>query len=95
MSPAAVAPAVSAPALEAERAILREQALASGKKPQFVDRIVEGRLAKFYEEQCLLDQKFVMDDKQTVQVPAGQRRGPSHAPHTWPCPCARAWQSVA
>lgn len=55
-------------ALEAERVLLREQALESGKQPKFVDRIVEGRLAKFYEDQCLLDQKFVMSDKQSVQV---------------------------
>ena len=60
--------AVPEAALEAERTILREQALESGKQPKFVDRIVEGRLTKFYEDQCLLDQKFVMDDKQTVQV---------------------------
>lgn len=76
-------------ALEAERSILREQALASGKQPKFVDRIVEGRLAKFYEEQCLLDQKFVMDDKQTVQVRRGSARlRPLAAGQLHPLPCA-------
>ena len=41
---------IPASALEAERTILTEQALASGKKPEFVDKMVEGRLKKFYAE---------------------------------------------
>ena len=41
---------IPASTLEAERAILTEQALASGKKPEFVDKMVEGRLKKFYAE---------------------------------------------
>ena len=60
--------AVPAEALDAERAILREQAARTGKADKFLDRIVEGRLQRFYEDNCLLDQKFVMEDKLSVQV---------------------------
>jgi translation elongation factor EF-Ts len=54
--------AVPSWALDAERAILREQAATTGKAPKFLDRIVEGRLGRFYEDNCLLDQKFVMEE---------------------------------
>lgn len=40
----------------------------SGKPPNIVERMVHGRLQKFFEEQCLLDQKFVMDDSKSVQT---------------------------
>lgn len=53
-------------ALERERAVTAEQAKNSGKKPEFIEKIVEGRLRKFYEESVLLEQKFIMDD--TVKV---------------------------
>lgn len=46
----------------------KAQALASGKKQAFIDKMVEGRLKKYYEEVALLDQKFVVNDTQTVQV---------------------------
>ena len=46
-------------ALERERAVLREQARASGKPEAIVDKMVEGRLRKFYEEVVLLEQIFV------------------------------------
>ena len=42
--------------------------MAAGKAPKFLDRIVEGRLARFYEDNCLLDQKFVMEEKLSVQA---------------------------
>ncbi len=45
----------------------REQALAEGKPEQVVERIVEGRLKKFYEEQVLLHQTYIRDDDRTVQ----------------------------
>lgn len=48
-------------ALDAERAILREQAAASGKPPAVIEKMVEGRLAKFYEENCLYEQHFIKD----------------------------------
>lgn len=55
------------PALvERERNILAEQARASGKPEAVIEKMVEGRLRKFYEEVCLVDQAFVMDPDKTV-----------------------------
>jgi elongation factor Ts len=48
--------------LDREVNVLREQALAEGKAAEFVDKIVAGRMNKFYEEFCLLEQPFVRDD---------------------------------
>src|SRR5206468_1133553 len=53
--------------VERERAIFKEQALASGKPAEFVDKMVEGRLRKFYEEVVLEEQVFVMDGKTRVK----------------------------
>jgi len=56
------------PALvEAERKALRDEALAEGKPENIVDKMVEGRLGKFFAEQCLLEQPYVKDDKKTVE----------------------------
>lgn len=52
---------VTPEALERERAILKEQAAASGKPDAVLDKIVEGRLGKFYEENCLYEQHFIKD----------------------------------
>jgi elongation factor Ts len=57
---------VPAAALDRERAVLREQALESGKAADIVDRMVEGRLRKFYEESVLLDQVYVIDGESRV-----------------------------
>jgi len=54
-------------AVERERAIFSEQALESGKPPQVVEKMVEGRLRKFFEEVVLLKQAFVMNPDQTVE----------------------------
>ncbi len=54
-------------AIEHERAIFTEQALESGKPPQVVEKMVEGRLRKFYEEVVLLKQAFVMNPDQTIE----------------------------
>jgi len=54
-------------AVERERAIFSEQALASGKPPQVVEKMIEGRIRKFYEEVVLLKQAFVMNPDQTVE----------------------------
>jgi elongation factor Ts len=48
--------------LEAEKAIYRNRALQEGKPEDIVERIIEGRLKKFYSETCLLEQPFVRDD---------------------------------
>jgi elongation factor Ts len=53
--------------LDREREIYREQALATGKPEKVVDRIVEGKLGKFYEENCLYEQHFIKDDKLTIK----------------------------
>ncbi len=52
--------------LEHERGIAREQALREGKPEKIVDRIVEGRLKKFKDEVCLLNQAYIRDDKMTI-----------------------------
>jgi elongation factor Ts len=57
---------VSSDALERERKIQRERALKEGKPEKMVDKIVEGRLSKFYEEVCLLEQPFIKDNSVTV-----------------------------
>jgi len=53
--------------IERERKVLREQAQASGKPAEVVDKMIEGRLRKFYEEVVLLEQVFVMDGKAKVR----------------------------
>lgn len=52
--------------LEKEREILRAQALNEGKPEKIVDKMVEGRLAKFYEEYCLMEQSFIKDPDKTI-----------------------------
>ena len=59
-------PSVPPAALERERGVLREQALASGKSGGIVDRMVEGRLRKFYEEFVLTEQIFVVDQETRI-----------------------------
>jgi elongation factor Ts len=54
-------------AIEKEREIQRGRALAEGKPAQVVDKIVEGRMGKFYEEVVLLEQPFVKDNSKTIQ----------------------------
>lgn len=52
--------------LERERAVLSEQARESGKPEEIIGKMVEGRLRKFYEEVCLMDQTFVIDGETQV-----------------------------
>jgi elongation factor Ts len=52
--------------VERERAIYRAQVAESGKPEAVRDKIVEGKMKKFYQERVLLEQPFVKDDKQTV-----------------------------
>jgi elongation factor Ts len=52
--------------LNKEREILRAQALNEGKPEKIVDKMVEGRLAKYYSEVCLMEQQFIKDPDQTV-----------------------------
>ncbi len=53
-------------ALDRERDVLSEQARASGKPDDIIAKMVEGRLRKYYEEVCLLDQVFVIDGETRV-----------------------------
>lgn len=50
-----------------EAEIYRKQALEEGKPEDIVDRIVEGRMDKFYEQTCLLEQPFVKNEDKTIQ----------------------------
>jgi elongation factor Ts len=54
-------------AVERERAIFTEQAIASGKPPAVAEKMVEGRIRKFYEEAVLLKQAYVRDPDQTIE----------------------------
>ncbi len=58
---------VPAAVLEKEKAILKDQALATGKPEKVVEKIVEGKVGKFYSENCLLEQLFVKDTDRTIQ----------------------------
>jgi elongation factor Ts len=58
---------VTVEVLERERSIYREQALESGKPESVVDRIVEGKLEKFYSESVLMEQAFIKNPDVTVQ----------------------------
>ncbi|MEO2065836.1 MAG: translation elongation factor Ts [Desulfurobacteriaceae bacterium] len=53
--------------VEKEKAVLKEQAMAEGKPEHIVEKIVEGRLAKFYSEKCLLEQPWIKDDSKTIK----------------------------
>lgn len=53
--------------LDREVDVLRNQALAEGKPEQIVEKIVTGRMNKFYEETVLMDQPFVKDDSMTIE----------------------------
>ena len=57
---------VPAEVIEKEKEILKQQALSEGKPEHIVEKIVEGRLNKFYSEKCLLDQPWIKDDSKTI-----------------------------
>jgi len=64
---------VTAEDLAREKDVFRAQALATGKKPEFVEKIVEGKMSKFYEEVCLLDQPFIKEQTLSVQQVIAQK----------------------
>lgn len=53
--------------LEKEKEIIREQFKDSNKPPQIIEKIVEGKLNKYYEEVCLMEQPYIKDDKISVK----------------------------
>lgn len=57
---------VPADVIEKEKAILKAQALEEGKPEAIVERMVEGRIKSFYDDNCLLNQKFVKDPSKTI-----------------------------
>ncbi|MCC3381320.1 translation elongation factor Ts [Paenibacillus farraposensis] len=54
--------------LEKEKEILKAQALNEGKPEKIVEKMVEGRIGKFYEEFCLLEQSFIKDPDKTIST---------------------------
>ncbi len=54
-------------ALEQEKAIFKKQAQDEGKPDHVVEKIVEGRMKKYYKEACLMEQPYIKDDSITVQ----------------------------
>ncbi|RJE86783.1 translation elongation factor Ts [Paenibacillus sp. 1011MAR3C5] len=57
---------VPAEELEKEKEILKNQALNEGKPEKIVEKMVEGRISKYYEEYCLLEQSFIKDPDKTI-----------------------------
>jgi elongation factor Ts len=53
--------------LNNEKEIIRAQSLKEGKPEAILDKIVEGRISKYYKEICLLEQAYIKDDKQTIK----------------------------
>ncbi|HOO50373.1 MAG TPA: translation elongation factor Ts [Alphaproteobacteria bacterium] len=74
MHVAAAAPAyldvasVDPEAAEREKSVQRETALASGKPAEIVEKMLEGRMRKYYEEVCLLEQAFIMDPETKISA---------------------------
>ena len=57
--------------LDKEKSIMKTQLIADGKPEAIIEKILIGKMNKFYEENCLLQQKFVKDDKLTIEQYAG------------------------
>lgn len=61
--------------LEREREIYKAQAAATGKPPAVVEKIAEGKMAKFFEEVCLIEQPFIKDQSISIKELIGQKVG--------------------
>jgi len=61
--------------LEREKEVYRAQALATGKPAPVIERIVDGKMAKFYEEVCLLEQPFIKDQAVSIKELIAQKVG--------------------
>ncbi|WP_127495803.1 translation elongation factor Ts [Paenibacillus glycanilyticus] len=59
---------VPAEEIEKERGILKAQALNEGKPEKIVEKMVDGRISKYYEEYCLMEQSFVKDPDKTISA---------------------------
>jgi len=58
---------IPAAVLEKERSIYRAQALESGKPEKVINKIVDGKMERFYSEACLLEQTYIKDSEQTIK----------------------------
>lgn len=58
---------VPADVIEHEKEVMRQQVINEGKPEAIADKIVMGKIGKFYKENCLVDQEFVKDNKQTIK----------------------------
>jgi elongation factor Ts len=61
--------------IEREKEIYRAQAASSGKPANIIEKMLEGKMGKFYEEVCLLDQPFIKDQAQTISQIIATRVG--------------------
>ena len=66
---------VSIEDLEREKDVYRAQAAATGKPAPVIERIVDGKMAKYYEEFCLLDQPFIKDQSVSIKELIAQKVG--------------------
>jgi elongation factor Ts len=57
---------VPAAMIEKEKEILKQQALNEGKPEKIIDKMVEGRIEKFYKDICLMEQTFIKDPDKTI-----------------------------
>ena len=79
---------VPAELIERERELFRSRRSRSGKPAKVIEKIVEGRINKFYAEVCLLEQPFVKDPDQTIgQAAGGARQAARRRPRS-PASCA-------
>lgn len=53
--------------LDKEKAVIQEEVSASGKPSEYTEKIVEGKISKWYEEVCLMNQKFVKDPEKSIE----------------------------
>jgi len=68
MSPLSVGPdQIPQDILDKEKEIFKKQAEDTGKPAQFIEKIVSGRVQKFYKENCLLKQEYTRDSKKTIE----------------------------
>jgi len=58
---------VPADVIESEKGIYKKQALAEGKPEKIVERIIDGKLKKYYEDVCLMNQRFIKDQDMTIE----------------------------
>jgi len=66
---------VTAEDMEREKEVYRAQAAATGKPPAVIEKILEGKMAKFFEEVCLIEQPFIKDQGISIKELIGQKVG--------------------